>query len=84
MYNRADGARNAAYWRDLTARDPNAFTDDQIDLLVFGFLCAQVSVGDDKPRGFPGIYQADVMNRRGTIALGRGYVHGGTQPLILF
>ena len=44
--------------------------DEVLDLLVLGFLRAQRSNGSNGNDGFPGIYQADVMLRRGAEATG--------------
>jgi hypothetical protein len=84
LYNRDEAAKNADYWSDLVRQDVSAFDEEQIDLLVFGFLRATRSAGSNPPKGFPGIYQADVMSRRGVIALGSGYIRGGARPVKLF
>jgi len=84
LYNAEDGRRSAAYWTEKVSHDDAAFSEDQVDLLVFGLLRAQASNGDNKPRGFPGIYQADVLTRRGVIALGSGFIRGSQTPITLF
>lgn len=84
LYNRDDALRNARYWRELLQRNPALFTDDTIDLLVFGYLRARRSTGDNDPNGFPGIFQADVMLRRGIIAVGTGYPPGAPSPVTIF
>jgi hypothetical protein len=84
MYTREDGVRNAKYWSELISRNGSLFREDQIDLFIFGFLRATRSIGSNPPKGFPGIYQADVMTRRGVIALGSGYVRRSANPIRLF
>lgn len=54
-----DSHRNAALWRDNV--DPS-----QLSLFVLSFLRSQKSRTQ---------YRADVLNRKGTIALGTGWVH---------
>jgi hypothetical protein len=76
MYNRQDGVKSAVYWSGLISEADDAFDSYHIDLFIFGFLRALQSNGDNKPNGFKGIYQADVMTRRGVIALGSGYIRG--------
>jgi hypothetical protein len=83
LYNLRDALKNVTYWREKIAENENAFDDEQIDLLVLGLLRAQLSNGSDKPRGFPGIFQADVLTRRGVIALG-GYARGSERPITFF
>jgi hypothetical protein len=75
MYGGKDATATAARWRKAVS-DGVLFSDDQIDLLIQALLRAQQSVGSDPPRGFPGIYQAEVLTRGGAIALGLGRVHG--------
>lgn len=84
LYAIGDAERSANYWKSQIAADRRAFTEDQIDLLVLGLLRAQVSNGANAPRGFPGIYQADVLTRRGVIALGSGFIRGSATPVRLF
>ena len=47
-----------------------------MDLLIFGYLIATSSQGHDGDVGFNGIFQPDVLNRRGAVALKKGTVHG--------
>lgn len=83
LYALKDALKNVKYWNEKIAQNENAFDDDQIDLLVLGLLRAQLSNGNDKPRGFPGIFQADVLTRRGVIAVG-GYARGSENPITFF
>ncbi|TGV61038.1 hypothetical protein EN784_01160 [bacterium M00.F.Ca.ET.141.01.1.1] len=73
LYSLKDLALSIDLWKTLARVQPARFTDDVNDLLVFGYLRAQRSVGRNPPNGFPGIYQADVLLRRGTEAVGEGY-----------
>lgn len=82
-YALSDGMRNADYWLGLVTNAPHAFDENQIDLFVFGVLRAWRSVGDDNGR-LPGIYQVDVLNRRGLIALGSGYIRRSPKPVKVF
>lgn len=81
LYNVKDAAANAARWRDAVAQNAQAFSEEQLSLFALAWLRAQRSTGSDPPRAFPGVYQADVMSRRGTIALGLGQVHGARWPM---
>lgn len=80
LYNVKDAAANAARWRDAVAQNDRAFSEEQMSLFALAWLRAQRSAGSDPPRAFPGVYQADVMSRRGTLALGLGQVHGARWP----
>jgi hypothetical protein len=76
LYNAGEASSNARKWKERVASNPSAFTDNQTNLLIFGYLRALRSVGANPPRGFPGIFQADVMLRRGAVALGVGEIRG--------
>jgi hypothetical protein len=76
LYNTDEASANARRWKQKVAADPNAFSDNQTNLLIFGFLRALSSVGANPPRGFHGIFQADVMLRRGAVALRIGTIRG--------
>ncbi len=80
LYNVESARRNTKYWKTLHQAEPHRFDDEAVDLLVFGYLRATRSNGSNPPRGFPGIFQADVMNRRGMIAVGKGYLIGSSSP----
>jgi len=60
-----DSRRNASLWRD-------AIPADRLELLVTSFLRAQRSKLE---------WRADVLNRKGTIAVGSGWVHGERHDL---
>ena len=75
LYALKDSTKNANYWKSLVESNENAIDENQVNLLVFGLLRAQQSTGDDKPRAFNGVFQANVLNRRGVIAIG-GYAVG--------
>jgi hypothetical protein len=76
LYNTDEASANAKKWKAAVAANPGAFTDNQTNLLIFGFLRALRSIGDNAPVGFPGIYQTDVMLRRGAVALSVGTIRG--------
>src|SRR5262249_3453264 len=80
LYAVPDALRNADYWPSLLAS--TILTDNQIDLFVLGLLRAWRSIGDNGK--FPGIYQADVLNRRGSIALCSGYSRRSPKPIHVF
>ncbi len=81
LYNVKDAAVNASLWQKAVAQDDQAFSEQQLTLFALAWLRAQRSTGSDPPRAFPGVYQADVMSRPGTIALGLGQLHGARWPL---
>jgi hypothetical protein len=83
LYNVGEASSNARKWKERVASNPAAFTDNQTNLLIFGYLRALRSVGANPPRGFPGIFQADVMLRRGAVALGVGDVRGVAVSTVL-
>lgn len=60
-----DSRRNASLWRD-------AVPADRLELLVMSHLRAQRSKLE---------WRADVLNRKGTIAVGTGWVHGEKHDL---
>ncbi|GAC1043888.1 hypothetical protein [Rhizobium sp. No.120] len=76
LYNAKEAAANARRWKATVAANPRAFSDNQTNLLIFGFLRTLRSNGANSPDGFPGIYQADVMLRRGAVALSVGTIRG--------
>jgi len=76
IYNAPEALSNAQLWKNKIDADATVFSENEIDLWVFGFLRAVTSNGDDAPKGFPGIFQADVLSRRGVVALRYGTVHG--------
>jgi hypothetical protein len=80
VYGEADSLVNTNLWSNAVTANPKAFSDEQVNLLVFALLRAQRSEGSNPPKGFPGIYQADVLNRRGSAALNIGQVHGKKYP----
>jgi hypothetical protein len=83
LYALKDAVRTANYWHQQAASTDTAYDEDRVDLLVLGLLRAQWSTGDDYPKGFRGIYQADVLTRRGVIAIG-GYARGSNVVLEWF
>ncbi len=70
------GKKNAKLWISTAEDSKKTFSDNQINLFVLGYLRALRSNGNNDPHGFPGIFQADVMMRRGTVALKIGTVRG--------
>ncbi len=75
LYALNDSTKSANYWKSLVQDNETTIDENQVNLLVFGLLRAQQSTGDDKPRAFNGVFQANVLNRRGIIAIG-GYAVG--------
>ncbi|MCA0050649.1 hypothetical protein LB577_27475 [Mesorhizobium sp. B283B1A] len=73
LYSIKDLSQSVSFWQALARDEPARFTNDVNNLLVFGYLRAQRSVGSNGTDGFPGIYQADVLLRRGTEAVGEGF-----------
>jgi hypothetical protein len=61
-----DSHRNADLWR-------NAVPDERLVMFVASFLRCRLGVP---------AYQGDVLNRKGTIAIGSGWVHGEQRNLI--
>lgn len=59
-YGLDDSLKNIEYWKDK-------LNEQNINLFVLSYLRSKLS----KP-----IFQLDVFNRKGTIAIGSGYVHG--------
>lgn len=84
LYNVATASKNARYWSALVRTEPARFDPMALDLIVFGYLRAIRSVGKNGDRGFPGIFQADVFNRRALIAIGKGHHNGATAPSLIF
>jgi hypothetical protein len=60
MYGSSDAHKNASLWNEVTDMH-------DIELLILGYLRCRKSRDQ---------FQADVCNRRGTLAIARGYVHG--------
>lgn len=84
MYNFKDGIKSADYWARMVKDNPKALSEEQVDLLVHGLIRAHRSDGDDDGAGFPGIFQADVLTRRGVLAVGSGYIRGSSKPRQIF
>jgi len=72
--------KTAEYWKSRLTKNENVFDDDQVDLLVLGLLVAQRSTGVE--HGVKGYFQADVLTRRGVIAVG-GYGGGKLIPDVM-
>jgi hypothetical protein len=78
---RADIVVNSRALRQAV-QEQRAFSQEQMSLFVHGFLLATRVEGKDPPRGFPGIYAADVLARRMVVALGIGKAHGDPAPAL--
>ena len=65
MAGKKDGDKNAALWR-------NKLSGDAYNLLVFAYLRSQKA----NPK-----WRLDVMNRKGTLAARKGWVHQGLRDL---
>jgi len=76
MYNAKEAYENGKFWASAFEKNPTQFNENQIRLFVFGYLVATRSVGSNSGYGFRGIYQADVMMRRGAVAMTQGTVRG--------
>lgn len=63
LYSIKDAKANYKEWVVLT------LNEEELNLFVLGYLRALISNGDS------GKFKADVLNRRGTIAIGTGTVH---------
>jgi hypothetical protein len=81
LYSLKDLRRSVQMWKEAAKSHPELFDDETLDLLALGLLRAQRSVGSNSPKGFPGVFQADVMLRRGTEAIGIGYRGAKIGPL---
>lgn len=81
LYSLQDFRASLYLWQSLLKSSPDIFTDDVQDLLAIGYIRAQISTGDNKPLGFHGIYEVDVLLRRGTEAIGMGYRGSKIGPL---
>jgi len=66
-------AKNVKYWNGLI--DADAISDAQVNLLVYAMLRAQVANGYNDGSG-KGIYQPNILNRRGVITVGGFYSWG--------
>lgn len=73
VYSRNFAVRSTRYWLEQWRARPGVYSDAQLDLLALGFLRALRSTGDNST-GYHGIFQADVLVRRGIVALGEGYL----------
>lgn len=76
MYTRDEAVANAELWYDALTDDPDAFSDLQIELLLYSYIRATRSTGSNPGNGFSGIYQTDVLVRSATVVMGMGTVHG--------
>jgi hypothetical protein len=78
MYRLREAPLSVELWRQLYASgDPRA-DRSALRLLAMSFLRAVRSNGSDAPRGFHGVFQLDVLNRRGMIVFGTGYPASGS------
>jgi len=81
LYRRKEISIAFPEWkRRVVDKDPR-IDDNALDLIALGFLRALRSTGTNKPGGFHGVYQLDVLNRRGMIATGVG-VENGNNSLV--
>jgi hypothetical protein len=64
LYSIKDAKSNVKEWSNFN------MTDNKLHLLILGYLRGLISNGDS------GKFKADVLNRRGTICLEKGTVHG--------
>lgn len=72
LYSLADGQKNAVYWQKVAEENKDQLDEEQIELLLLAMLRAQRS-NLSNGTSLDGIYQVDVLNRHGTIAIGSGY-----------
>lgn len=76
LYRRRETPLSVAEWQRM-AREPNSPLDEAtFELLALGYLRASISSGNDAPNGFHGVFELDVLNRRGLVATGRGVLPG--------
>lgn len=64
LYAIKDAKANFNEWGEIK------LSEEELNLFVFGYLRALISNGNS------GKFKADVLNRRGTICIGKGTVHG--------
>lgn len=77
LYRRKETRQSIAHWRHLLMEKDWRMDDDALDLIALGYLRALMSSGTDGLRGFHGVFQLDVLNRRGMMATGVGVLPGG-------
>ena len=84
LYRRKETPLSVADWRERLAAGDPAVDRAAINLIVLGYLRALRSNGKDAPRGFAGVFELDVLNRRGMMATGRGVLSGQKKVTVLF
>jgi len=79
LYGANEGTRNAKQWM---TRYPvgTKLLDERALLFAFGFVRAVAAHGPPKPPSQHGIFKAQVLSRRGLIALGLGQANGVSWP----
>ena len=82
LYGGPDAATNVAAWRAAVPKG-RKLNDEQALLFAFGFVRALTANGPPQVKGQPdqsGIFKAQVVERRGMMALGAGTANGVSWP----
>lgn len=84
LYRWKETPLSVADWRERLAAGDPAVDRSAMNLIILGYLRALRSNGKDAPRGFAGVFELDVLNRRGMMATGRGVRSGQKTVSILY
>lgn len=84
LYRRKETPLSMAEWRRLLAANDPRLDDAALNLIALGYLRALRSNGNDYPNGFGGVFELDVLNRRGMTATGVGVLPGERTVTELF
>jgi hypothetical protein len=84
LYRRKETPLSMADWRRLVAQNDPRVDESALNLIALGYLRALRSNGKDFPNGFGGVFELDVLNRRGMMATGRGVLPGSDVVTELF
>lgn len=84
LYRIKETVKSFDTWSELYRQGNQRMNPSALNLIVLGFLRAYVSYGDNEPKGFNGVFQLDVLNRRGMMATGIGVRNGEKLPTVLY
>ena len=84
VYRRPETRASVSHWIDLLNQKSPLVDQTALNLIALGYLRALRSTGTDKPRGMAGVFRLDVLNRRGIMAVGEGYLPGDKTLTKLF
>jgi hypothetical protein len=76
VYRRRETRNSVNHWVQLLKEKSPLIDQTALNLIALGYLRALRSTGNDAPNGMAGVFRLDVLNRRGIMAVGEGFLPG--------